>query len=88
VVDAMSIGLTFRNPPSPNPESTMWVLHKGARTVETRIRIAAGGPELRCYLDGQLLWSQIVRDPGAVGQIATERRLDFQAKGWRAGSQV
>jgi len=66
----------------------MWTLRKGGRTVETRICTTPGGPELRCYLDGELLWSRIVCAPGRMGQIATERRLDFQSMGWRAEGQV
>ena len=72
----MSNGVTSSRDPRQIPESTIWVLRKGGRTAGARIRITPGGPELHCYLDGELLVVPDHPAPGGVRPIATERRMD------------
>lgn len=66
------------------PEHVLWALTKTGRTADGRTRQTPLGPELRFYVNGELLWSQVYRDGRGVelGEMAERKRLEFEARGW------
>lgn len=62
------------------PERSLWTLVGHGRTVEARTRIVPLGPELRVYVDGELLWSQVIRD-GSLEALSADTRAHWAAKG-------
>lgn len=64
-------------------DTPIWTLTKEGRAASAVVRISPGGPELRFLVDGELLWSMVLREPGAVGRMAAEKRAEFEARGWR-----
>lgn len=78
------MSIAFSKPVDPRalPEHTLWRMTKGTRVVEARTRMVPLGPELRIWLDGELLWSQVLRDGRDVGDLAAETRAAWCAKGW------
>ena len=66
----MSIAFSKPRNPAAIPEHTLWTLRKDVRRVEARTRMTPIGPELRICVDGELLWSQVLPDGLAVGELA------------------
>lgn len=89
----MAIAFSKPRRPSAIPEHDLWRLTKRVaiptgditRVAEARTRMVPIGPELRIYVDGELLWSQVLRDGRAVGDLSEEKRRDFTALGWAEG---
>ena len=52
------------------------------------VPIGDGRPELRFYVSSretgelELLWSQVFTDGRQVGDLAAEKKKEFEAKGW------
>ena len=63
-----------------------WTARKGERTAESRARVLPGvGLELRILVDGELVWSRLVRLGGEVkllGHLSERCREDFEKLGW------
>jgi hypothetical protein len=86
----MSISFSKPRRPSAIPEHSLWRLEKTVhvlkrqqtRFAEARTRMTPLGPEIRIYVDGELLWSQVLRDGRDVGASSEEKRGDFLALGW------
>lgn len=80
------MSVTFSKPRNPAaiPEHTLWTLRKDVRRVEARTRMTPVGPELRICVDGELLWSQVLPDGRAVGELAAEQRRALEGRGWVA----
>ena len=48
----MSVGISKPARPEHIPEHTLWIVRKGDRTAEARVRMVPLGPELRIYYNG------------------------------------
>lgn len=88
---AVSVGFAKARDPRKIPEHSLWTLHKNGRTAEARTRMVPAGPELRIYVTSRqtmeptdLLWSQVMRDGRAIGDLADEKKREFEARGWAA----
>lgn len=75
-------------PAAPAPpeaeEHPVWRLTKRGHYVDARVRVTPHGPELRILLDGDLIWSTVVRPPteDTLTGVAETKRAEFEAKGW------
>lgn len=85
----MTVGFAKPRDPEKIPEHVLWTLYKGDRIAQARTRMTPLGPELRFMLrrvgdDDDLLWSQVFKDgDGAnVGELADQKRREFEDRGW------
>lgn len=66
--------------PRPIPETSLWTVERAGYLVEARRREVELGPELRVFLDGELLWTQVIRD-GTLEQLSADTRAHWDAAG-------
>lgn len=78
----MSIAFSKPRQPEAIPEHSLWTLTKDTRT-EAHVRMTPGGIELRFYVHGELIWSQLFRDGRELGALAEQKQAEFEALGWR-----
>lgn len=78
----MSIAFSKPRQPEAIPEHSLWTVTKGTRTAEARVRMTPGGIELRFYVHEELIWSQLFQDGRELGELAEQKKAEFQAMGW------
>lgn len=78
----MNVGVSRPRDPRATPEHVLWALRKMGRTLEARTRMTPLGPELSLFVDGELLWSLVLRDGRDVGELFEEGRRVLEAKRW------
>ena len=71
-------------PPPPPIEHRVWTLTKGDRQARLDVRQHPLGQELRCDVDGSLVWTEVFKpgDGVRMGVVADEHRIAFEARGW------
>lgn len=81
----MSVGFAKPRNPDHLPEHVLWQLTKANRITEARSRMTPLGPELRVFVDDELLWSQVFRGVTAgvvLGKRSEEAMRELQGRGW------
>lgn len=66
--------------PRPIPERVLWTEALSCHIVEARTRDVEIGPELRVFLNNELLWSNVIRD-GTLERLSEEERQHWIEKG-------
>jgi hypothetical protein len=69
----------------PTVEHTLWIVTKGDRRAELRVRQHPLGLELRMTVGDRFLWSEVFR-PGLgreLGAVADEHKAAWLERGWR-----
>ena len=65
----------------------LWTLTKNGHTATAHVKAIDGiGLELRFMIDATLYHSQIYRDWPSLEQAASEKRGEFETRGWGPGA--
>jgi hypothetical protein len=84
----MGNGFPSRSSSQRFPEYVRWTLHRGSRgssAVWAALRVLPNGIELRHFMDGELLWSQLFpKDDGEELRRALNAALEaWLGRGWK-----
>ena len=84
------MGNKFSSQSSPQrfPEYVRWTLRRGGSAVWAALRVLPNGIELRHFMDGELLWSQLFpKDDGEELRRNLNAALEaWLGRGWRLDS--